>query len=88
MDCEKEYLTLLQPKTSHMDFNIGCALHYASKGEGYLFNPAFYDTAYFAEIRQKIEAPASGQKTSYDFGVVSNKIQSIDPQLYYLVKNG
>jgi hypothetical protein len=43
-----------------MDFNIGCALHFASKGEGYLFDKAFFETAHFAEIRQKIEAPASG----------------------------
>jgi asparagine synthetase B (glutamine-hydrolysing) len=25
---------LIQPKSSHMDYNIGSALHYASKGEG------------------------------------------------------
>lgn len=80
---EKDLLALLQPKTSHMDFNIGCALYYASKGEGYLFNPAFYDTAYFADMLYKIQTPASGKKNSYDYGVVSNKIMSIDPQLYY-----
>jgi asparagine synthetase B (glutamine-hydrolysing) len=29
---------LTAPKGSHMDFNIACALHYASKSEGYLFD--------------------------------------------------
>jgi hypothetical protein len=33
---------LTAPKGSHMDFNIACALHYASKAEGYLFNQDFY----------------------------------------------
>jgi asparagine synthetase B (glutamine-hydrolysing) len=51
MDNEQGFLTLLQPKTSHMDFNIGCALHFASRGEGYLFDTAFYLSPYFTEIQ-------------------------------------
>jgi asparagine synthetase B (glutamine-hydrolysing) len=41
---ESSLLELLSPKTSHMDFNIGSALHFASKGEGYIFDRSFYDS--------------------------------------------
>jgi len=30
-----------------MDFNIACALHYASKGEGYLFDEKYFDSVHF-----------------------------------------
>lgn len=33
-----------------MDFNIAAALHYASKGEGKLFDIAFYDSDMFKQI--------------------------------------
>lgn len=33
-----------------MDFNIGAALKYASKGEGVLFDTSFYQTDCFKEI--------------------------------------
>jgi asparagine synthetase B (glutamine-hydrolysing) len=33
---------LLSPKTSHMDFNIACALHFASRGEGYMVRDAYF----------------------------------------------
>ena len=42
---------LIAPKGSHMDFNIGCALHYASKCEGYLFDTAFYETEEFLKLQ-------------------------------------
>ena len=41
---------LLYPKNSHMDFNIGSALHFASKGEGYAFNKHFFDSDAFADL--------------------------------------
>ena len=47
-EMEKYMTTLLYPKTSHMDFNIGSALHYASKGEGILFNVEFFASEEFA----------------------------------------
>lgn len=76
-------MDLLAPKTSHMDFNIGCALHFASKGEGFLFDPIFYESEKFLEIKSLLEAPVEGDKSSYDYGLVTNKIQQIDPELYY-----
>jgi hypothetical protein len=33
-----------------MDFNIGGALHYASKGEGWLFNTEYYESEHFKSI--------------------------------------
>ena len=43
---EKEALLMehCRPKDSLMDFNIAAALHFASKGEGYVFDPAFFDS--------------------------------------------
>ena len=54
---EKEsYLRdLIAPKGSHMDFNIGCALHYASKCEGYLFDTAFFETEEFTTLIAAVE---------------------------------
>jgi len=62
-----------------MDFNIGSALHFASKGEGYIFDRSFYDSPWFEELYAKITSPAKGTKTSYDFGLVTNKVSSINP---------
>ena len=45
------YITrLIYPKVSHMDFNIGSALHFASKSEGYLFDINFFDSPEYAEL--------------------------------------
>jgi hypothetical protein len=33
-----------------MDFNIGCALHCASKGEGYLVEKKFFESQEFADL--------------------------------------
>ena len=41
---------LIQPKSSHMDYNIATALHYASKGEGFLFDNSFFDSDYFKAL--------------------------------------
>lgn len=41
---------LISPKSSHMDFNIACALHYASKGEGFLFKNDYFGSEQFKEI--------------------------------------
>ena len=35
---EEKILKLVYPRITHMDFNIGLALHLASKGEGYIFD--------------------------------------------------
>ena len=34
---EEKVIKLIYPKLTHMDYNIGAALHLASKGEGILF---------------------------------------------------
>jgi asparagine synthetase B (glutamine-hydrolysing) len=41
---------LMAPKSSHMDFNIACALHYASKCKGYEFDKNFYKTEEFKKL--------------------------------------
>ena len=46
----QDILALIAPKSSHMDFNIAGALHYASKGEGWLFNTEYYDSEHFKSI--------------------------------------
>ena len=78
---------LIAPKSSHMDFNIASALHYASKGEGTLFDTAYYESNHFKEILAKLESRDQGQaidsKSSYDFGLLTNTISSIPPELYY-----
>jgi len=45
---------LIQPKSSHMDYNIATALHYASKGEGFLFDSSFFDSDYFKALLTKV----------------------------------
>jgi asparagine synthetase B (glutamine-hydrolysing) len=47
---DSDLLGLIRPKSSHMDFNIACALHYASKGEGFLFDNDYFDSEHFKEI--------------------------------------
>ena len=49
-------IELCYPKTSLMDFNIAACLHFASKGEGYLLNPEFFDTQAFADLVAKLSA--------------------------------
>ena len=43
-DVELHLQQLIAPKSSHMDFNIACALHFASKCEGYLFNDEYFES--------------------------------------------
>ena len=74
---------LLYPKTSHMDFNIGSALHYASKGEGILFDVKFFTSDEFAQLQANLEVEDKGDSKSYDFGLVTNKIKEINSELYY-----
>jgi len=47
---EQYIMDLVAPKQSHMDFNIGCALHCASKGEGYLVEKKFFESQEFADL--------------------------------------
>ena len=51
---EPRIYELISPKSSHMDFNIACALHYASKGEGFLFNDAYFEDNDFKADFDKI----------------------------------
>ena len=74
---------LIYPKSTHMDFNIACALHYASKCEGFFFDTSFYDSEAFTELQAMLNVEAKGDQSSYDFGLVTNKIKEIDPNLYY-----
>ena len=84
-------LNLCQPKSSLMDFNIAAALHFASKSEGYVFDEAFFESDAFSKLLHSMDS-ASGEhgskdKGSYDYGVITNKITSIDPSLYYKTLN-
>lgn len=85
-------LDLCKPKQTLMDFNIAASLHYASKGEGYLFDTSFFDTEEYSALLDKLENKAGStqkkngkpiDKGSFDYGVITNKISSIDPKLYY-----
>ena len=80
---EGELIDLLHPKQSHMDFNVGAALHFASKGQGFLFDDAFLQSDLFGELLAKLDTEQTGDSNSYDFGVVTNKITHIDPDKYY-----
>lgn len=51
---EASLYEIISPKSSHMDFNIACALHYASKGEGYRFNDVYFEDSNFKEDFDKI----------------------------------
>ena len=50
-DQETALMDLCYPKTSLMDFNISAALHYASKGEGFVFDPAFFSSEEYATLK-------------------------------------
>ena len=54
MENESLIMDLCHPKDSLMDFNIAAALHYASKGEGYIFNPNFFQSTEFGELESKL----------------------------------
>ena len=43
--------SLIYPKSTHMDFNIACALHYASKCCGYLFDTDFYQSESYEKLQ-------------------------------------
>ena len=84
LEKERLLMDLCSPKASLMDFNVAAALHFASKGEGFEFNPSFFDSDEFAELCAKMDGQSGPtDKNSYDYGVITNKITSIDPELYY-----
>ncbi|CDW72582.1 asparagine synthetase domain-containing protein 1-like [Stylonychia lemnae] len=90
--------SLIAPKNSHMDFNIACALHFASKCEGYLFNDTYFESEHFDSITKKISKCQDDKQSqnlselkktdskakSYDFGLISQVVQKVDPKLYRL----
>lgn len=47
-----------------MDFNIACALHFASRCEGYLFNDAYFEDPQFQEDFEKIMGVFDHKKSS------------------------
>ena len=86
---EPRLYDLLSPKSSHMDFNIACALHYASKGEGFLFNDAYFeDPAFKADYSKISEAfqvkatvdraeemkKGNSKAKSFDYGMISEAV--------------
>lgn len=91
-------MDLCLPKQSLMDFNIAAALHFASKGEGYLFDSdSFFNSEEFITgLLPKLSIKGdsregdatSAQTSSFDYGVITNKITSIDPLLYYHKPSG
>jgi hypothetical protein len=84
---DSDLRALLSPKTSHMDFNIACALHFASKGEGYLVRDEYFMSdegmkgLALIEVAhgEKAEAPGryeevkrgNSKAKSYDYGMIT-----------------
>ena len=68
-----------------MDFNIACALHYASKCEGYLFNDEYFNSESFMKDFEKVVSSFDLKKSSnlselkkknakaksYDYGMIT-----------------
>ena len=96
-DIESHLQSLLAPKNSHMDFNIACALHYASKGEGYRFNDEYFEDEAFKEdfdkITQVFESKVSVDRgeemkkgntkaKSFDYGMITSAVKRVDPNKY------
>lgn len=54
MKSEKEIMKLIYPKRSHMDFNIACALHFASKGEGFQLLPDYFEGESFKRDFERV----------------------------------
>lgn len=94
---EKALMKLIHPKTSHMDFNIACALHFASRCQGYLVKDSYFEGEEFTRDWDKVmgvfdskrgldrqEMVEQGNKMakSYDFGLISSAVTSIAPELY------
>jgi len=50
---ERKIINLIYPKLTHMDFNIGAALHLASQGDGILYNPENQE-----EVPQRVKSEA------------------------------
>mmetsp|Transcript_15478 Transcript_15478/g.17950 ORF Transcript_15478/g.17950 Transcript_15478/m.17950 type:complete len:207 (-) Transcript_15478:56-676(-) len=83
-DIEGKIMNLIHPKSSHMDFNIACALHLASKGKGRVLDPAlFFDEGFdkaMAEVAEactvKEELKAEEGKKSYDDNMITKCIES------------
>lgn len=95
---DSDLRALLSPKTSHMDFNIACALHFASKGEGYLVRDEYFMSDEgmkgLALIEgahgRKAEAPGRDEEVkrgnskakSYDYGMITEAVSRVDPGEY------
>jgi hypothetical protein len=60
-EIEQYLYGLISPKASHMDFNIACALHFASKAEGYLVKDSYFETEEFKAMLELVEG-AHGEK--------------------------
>lgn len=54
-ESETFLMNLCYPKTSLMDFNIAACLHFASKGQGYVFNTDFFATEEYSVLLDKLE---------------------------------
>ena len=89
--------SLIYPKESHMDFNIACALHFASKCEGYLVREEYFEEELFQADYLKVmgvfdakrgsdrvEQVAAGntKAKSYDYGLITSAVKKVDPLLY------
>lgn len=78
---------LLHPKSSHMDFNIACALHLASQGMGKLLSKDFFAQESFKSAIDEIYKNCSskeelkedllpkGSQKSYDANMITKLIQ-------------
>jgi hypothetical protein len=80
-----------------MDYNIACALHYASKCEGFLVRDEYFTSEEFLKINESVdeaqdikkgvsrqEEVKKGNKKakSYDYGLITNQVNKVDPKAY------
>jgi hypothetical protein len=91
VDDKEAYLNeLIEPKSSHMDFNIACALYFASRGEGYLVEESYFESEEFLAMRDAIEGVKGAKREgpgreeevkrgnkkakSFDYGMVTQSV--------------
>jgi len=59
---EDHLQALIYPKSSHMDFNIAAALHFASKCEGFKVNEEYFEEPEFKELFEKVCERKTGDR--------------------------
>ena len=97
-EAEPHLQALLSPKSSHMDFNIACALHFASKAAGYQVAQEYFESPAFLQALELIEGAQSlkregpdreeevkngnARAKSYDYGMITQAVSRVEPAEY------